>query len=467
MPSELSPHFRADGIAAVTDGGAEKDRALRRFPATFRHPLRQLIYDAGGQSPPAGMDRPDEWLGPMGDEDGKAVGGADADQQVRSIGQQTVRFDPGCHRGVHPFHKGPMNLLGKEMKAGFQGLLEVVRGPIGRPAGPDMGSKVHQVEFHEFVIIALMLASLAARTLGRWDAGAPGSRKVGKSRFRSLDFAPYAVRRTLNGLSRYALLAAAPFIFQVPPEFADRQTWLERNAPAIYEHYADMMGIHPAGVFPGAPLVVEVVRADPRIFAWADGIYAHGRLVLKAGRVDEFPELFRHELAHAFIEAAGGGRVAVWFNEGLAMRLSGGDEDSLTAFWTAVRRRPRLADLADDFPGGGMAVRMAYARSRAAVDGIVEEAGWEGVLAVLDGCRRGLPFDQALLYGTGRNTTGWEKILGRPEWVGYLFTGFGSLLWFLLAAVVVVAYIRLRRRQRAVIAGWDEEDKHDPDVPRV
>jgi len=264
-----------------------------------------------------------------------------------------------------------------------------------------------------------------------------------------------------------ALLAAAPFVFQVPPEFADRQAWLERNAPAIYEHYAGMMGIHPASVYPGAPLVVEVVRSDPRIFPWADGIYSNGRLVLKAGRMDEFPELFRHELAHAFVEAAGGGRVAVWFNEGLAMRLSGGGEDALAAFWTAVRRRPRLSDLAADFPDSGVAVRMAYARSRAALDKIAKEAGWEGVLAVLNGCRRGLPFDQALLYGTGRNTAGWETALGRPEWVATLFSGFGSVLWFLLAAVVVVAYISLRRRQRAVIAGWDEEDKHDPDVPRV
>jgi hypothetical protein len=113
-----------------------------------------------------------------------------------------------------------------------------------------------------------------------------------------------------------------------------------------------------------------------------------------------------------------------------------------------------------------MAVRMAYARSRSALDAIAEEAGWEGVLAVLSGCRRGLPFDQALLYGSGRNTAGWEQAIGRPEWVAHLFSGFGSLLWFLLAAVVVVAYIRLRRRQRAMIAAWDEEDKHDPDVPR-
>ena len=288
-------------------------------------------------------------------------------------------------------------------------------------------------------------------------------------------FAQNAVRRTLNGFSRYALratnyallLAASPFIFQVPPEFADRQAWLERNAPPIYEHYAGMLGIHPGSAYPGAFLVVEVVRSDPRIFPWADGIYSNGRLVLKAGRMEEFPELFRHELAHAFIEAAGGGRVAVWFNEGLAMRLSGGREDWPAAFWAAVRGRPRLGELSDRFPESGMAVRTAYARSISAMGKIVDEAGWEGVLAVLQGCRRGLPFDRALLYGTGRNTAGWDKVAGRPDWLPTLAAGSGSLLWFLLAAVVVVAYIRLRRRQRAVIAGWDEEEKHDPDVPRV
>lgn len=302
----------------------------------------------------------------------------------------------------------------------------------------------------------------------------PESRKAGKLEIRSRTWLGGSLCARITSLTScalratsYALFAAAPFIFQIPPEFADRQAWLERNAPPIYEHYADMLGIHPGSAFPGAPLVVEVVRSDPRVFPWADGIYSNGRLVLKAGTMEEFPELFRHELAHAFIEAAGGGRVAVWFNEGLAMRLSGGEGDALAAFWSSVRKRPRLTDLADGFPEGGTAVRMAYARSKTALDTIAEEAGWEGVLAVLSGCRRGLPFDQALLYGTGRNTAGWEKAIGRPEWVAYLFSGFGSLLWFLLAAVVVVAYIRLRRRQRAMIAAWDEEDKHDPDVPRV
>jgi hypothetical protein len=311
-----------------------------------------------------------------------------------------------------------------------------------------------------------MFAMLTAGQRDNKAAGQQGSRTAGQL---------CGVRRTKCGFwrnavdsSRFALLAAAaPFIFQVPPEFADRRAWLERNAPAIYEHYAGMLGTHPGAAYPGAPLVVEVVRSDPRIYPWADGIYSNGLLLLEAGTMEEFPERFRHELAHAFIEAAGAERVAVWFNEGLAMHLSGGPEDLPAAFWAALRGRPRLADLADGFPQGGMAVRLAYARSRSAVGHIVREAGWEGVLAVLQGCRRGLPFDRALLYGTGRNTTGWDQAAGRPDWLPALVAGSGTLLWFLLAAVVMVAYIRLRRRRKAVIASWDEEDPHDPDVPRV
>jgi len=268
-------------------------------------------------------------------------------------------------------------------------------------------------------------------------------------------------RKRLIPLWRWALLAFSPFIFEVHPEFADRLDWLQRQAPGIYEHYAGKTGIRPP-----PPLVVEVVRSDPRIYPWADGIYSNGRLLLKAGSMEDFPELFRHELAHAFVEAAGGGRVAVWFNEGLAMHMSGGREDLPAALWAAVRGRPRLQDLAARFPEGGMGVRLAYARSRQAVGRIVDQAGWEGVLTVLQGCRRGLPFDLALLYGTGRNTAGWDKAAGRPDWIPTLVAGSGTLRWFLLAGVVVVAYIRLRRRQKAMIASWDEEDKHDPDVPR-
>ena len=483
MAAEPFPHIRSDLIATGADGGAQEGGEIRGHQATRRNPFRQTVQYAAGETPPTGMDRAGERCGPVGDEDGEAVGRPDADEEARGAGEEAVGLDAGRDGGLHPLDSRPVDLPGKQGKAGPQGPGEGFGRAVGRPGGPDAGSEFDGMEVHEFAIIAPMPihptagtrecgnARTLRRTKIRSTYPVSGVSRLCASIWEYLSgrgnipaFPPFR----LPALAHCALLAAAaPFIFQVPPEFSDRLAWLERHAPPIYEHYAGMLGTHPGAAFPDAPLVVEVVRSDPRIFPWADGIYSSGRLVLRAGAMEEFPELFRHELAHAFIEAAGGGRVAVWFNEGLAMRLSGGATDPAAAFWASVRGRPRLQDLAASFPDGGMAVRLAYARSHAVVGRIADEAGWEGILAVLHGTRRGLPFDQALLYGTGRTTAGWDRAAGRPEWVGALLSGSGAFLWFLIAAVVVVAYIRLRRRRRAVIAGWEEDEHDDPDVPRV
>jgi hypothetical protein len=285
---------------------------------------------------------------------------------------------------------------------------------------------------------------------------------------------PFDVRRTpyADGLLRKAslllLAAVTPFIFQVPPEFTEARAWLERHATVEAENLSSLLGMAAP-----APLAVHVVRDDPRIPGWADGIYSDGVLVLRGLPMDRFPEVFRHELAHAFLSARlERGRAPIWFHEGMASLLAGESREFLPGLLTHLRREPRLSSLAESFPEEGLALHLAYAKSQAVVTFIRREAGWDGLLAVLSETRAGRGFETALLFRTGRGSRGWEEAFYAADLERLLIAVVtsSSLLWALFAALLVVAYIRQRRARREVLRAWEAEeddDIHDPDVPRL
>jgi len=262
-------------------------------------------------------------------------------------------------------------------------------------------------------------------------------------------------------------LAATSFVFRVPPEFKDTRVWLERHAPDMYDHYTSTLGWTPP-----PPLIVEVVRDDPRIPPWATGIYMDGLLLIREDTVERFPEVFRHELAHAFISAGlGRGRAPVWFHEGLAQHLAGENREFLPDLLTHIRREPRLAGLADAFPSEGLGLHLAYAKSQAVVAFILKEAGWEGILGLMADVRAGRSFETALLYRTGRGSLSWEEAFYAADSEKILLTivTSSSVIWALFAVLLVVAYIRQRKERQAILRAWEDEedDTDDPDVPRV
>lgn len=272
------------------------------------------------------------------------------------------------------------------------------------------------------------------------------------------------LRRTGTSL----LAAAVPFMFQVPPEYGEARAWLERHAPVEVDRLSSLLGMAPP-----VPLVVQVVRNDDRIPGWADGIYSNGILVLRGLSMERFPEVFRHELAHAFLSARlQRGRAPVWFHEGMASLLAGESREFLPGLLTHLKREPRLSTLAETFPEEGMTLHLAYAKAQAVVTFMRREAGWDGLLAVLSDVRGGRGFETALLYRTGKGSRGWEEAFYAAD-IERLFIAVvtsSSLLWALFAALLVVAYIRQRRAQRKILRAWEaeeEEDIDDPDVPRV
>jgi hypothetical protein len=281
---------------------------------------------------------------------------------------------------------------------------------------------------------------------------------------RCTKFADWFFRRT--GLS--LLAAVSPFLFQVPPEYSEARTWLERHAPLEADRLSSLLGMATP-----APLAVHVVPNDDRIPGWADGIFANGVLILRGLSMERFPEVFRHELAHAFLSARlERGRAPVWFHEGMASLLAGESREFLPGLLAHLRREPRLSTLAETFPEEGMAIHLAYAKSQAVVTFMRREAGWDGLLAVLSDVRAGRGFETALLYRTGRGSRGWEEAFHTADAERLLIAVVtsSSLLWALFAALLVVAYMRQRRARQEVLRAWEaeeEDDTDDPDVPRV
>lgn len=255
------------------------------------------------------------------------------------------------------------------------------------------------------------------------------------------------------------------FIFRIPPEYGDIRHWLEQHAPAEEQRMTSLMGSAPPW-----PLGVEVVRTDGRIPPWADGIYSDGRMIIHGLSMERFPEVFRHELAHAFLYARlGEGRAPLWFHEGMACLLSGESREFLPGILAHLKREPRLAALADEFPSEGIALQLAYAKAQAVVTFIRHEAGWETLLGVVNDVRGGRPFETALLYRTGRGSRGWEDAFYAADSERFLLAVVtsSSLLWVLFAVLLVIAYRRQKQTRKAVLQAWEEEDDHDPDVPRV
>lgn len=102
----------------------------------------------------------------------------------------------------------------------------------------------------------------------------------------------------------------------------------------------------------------------------------------------------RHELAHAFLQEIGGGRVPGWLNEGLAQYLEGGDRAAALARSRALLAGGELFGL--ERLRGSLAswesseeIARAYAQSLVLVDHVAREYGELVLRRMVEGCGEG------------------------------------------------------------------------------
>ena len=153
------------------------------------------------------------------------------------------------------------------------------------------------------------------------------------------------------------------------------------------------------------PRPIEVVLYSPDQFktvtklpAWAVGIY-DGRIKVPIGggspSAQDLERVLEHELVHAMVAAIAGPTVPAWLNEGLATALERAgaewaEEVSAAIPSTAVAALPRgfRALMPAD-------ARVAYAISTRVVQRLLDQYGLAGIVRLLRGIGRGLPFPEA------------------------------------------------------------------------
>ncbi len=177
-------------------------------------------------------------------------------------------------------------------------------------------------------------------------------------------------------------------------------------------------------------------------------------------------EVFRHELAHiALQDATLGHHVPRWFNEGFAIHASGESPylrwKTLESASLAKQILP-LSELDEGFPNDNYEVSVAYAESADFVRFLVRD-GDEGRFSTLvSHVRKGTPFERALgdAYTTNLRKLEfqWREDLSRRFTLLPVVLG-GSLLWVLMAGILVLAYMKKRRKAKETLVRWEREER--------
>jgi hypothetical protein len=179
----------------------------------------------------------------------------------------------------------------------------------------------------------------------------------------------------------------------------------------------------------------------------------------------DLSEVFRHELAHvALHDAVRGNWVPRWFNEGLAVYVSGeGRGARLRALWIATvsQRLIPLERLDREFPADEVAVEVAYAQSADVVRYLLGAEDRARFLSLVARTRQGQGFDSALADAYGVNTRAlefqWKEDVSR-RYTFWPIVFSGGLIWVAALVLIVLAWRRRKRRDKVTLAHWAREE---------
>jgi hypothetical protein len=275
--------------------------------------------------------------------------------------------------------------------------------------------------------------------------------------FEHRDLGWLQVASTPNASERLKPLLAEANAFREKLAASLGQTVLEHVELRIARTPEEMANVAPAALpppayavgvaYPGLDLVL-LTLTEPRTSEGTD-----------------LGEVFRHELAHiALNDAVRGQHVPTWFNEGLAIHLSGERFfDRQKTLWDARLSGTILPlDQIDrSFPSESYDVSIAYAESADFVRFLLRKADSARFIALVQRVRDGQAFNGALGNAYGTDVRKLEY-----QWRGEVDHKFnylpvimgGSLLWAALFGVMVAAYVKRRRRAKKTLARWAREE---------
>jgi len=221
----------------------------------------------------------------------------------------------------------------------------------------------------------------------------------------------------------------------------------------------------------------ETVGSD--IPGWAAGVAVGSRnlVVLKPRRLTfrrgtTLRQTVRHELTHIVVGANYAmGRLPRWLNEGIAMWRA--DEPTFRgefnlAASTLFGRLVPMGRLDREFQNARNDVAaVCYGESRSLVDFVIAQHGEDALVRILEKSRSATA-DEAFISALGRPSSQlyreWRRWMQRyVYWYSVLS---GVALFWLMALLVLISYVRKRIWGRRKLAEWDKEDGTTPlDLP--
>ncbi|MBK8172567.1 MAG: hypothetical protein IPK60_19825 [Sandaracinaceae bacterium] len=221
------------------------------------------------------------------------------------------------------------------------------------------------------------------------------------------------------------------------------------------------------------------LNAPPPAYASGVAYPASGwiLLTLSAPETWELPNLrlvFAHELSHiALHRAVNGVPLPRWFVEGVAINQSGERSfERVRTLWEAnvSGNLVTMRALSRSFPSRAHEVNIAYAQSASFVAFMHDDTDHaDRVPRLIRELRRGRAFPTAIFEAYNR-TLGtlereWRKELNERYTALPLIMS-GSGLWVLTSVLIVLAAMRARRRKRATLQRWGEEEADRDRVER-
>jgi hypothetical protein len=217
----------------------------------------------------------------------------------------------------------------------------------------------------------------------------------------------------------------------------------------------------------------QALHEGATVPAWSVGTADSrtGRIVLLAPRAvtngsTDIAKVLHHEYGHLIVRAVLGVHDAPrWFEEGLVMLHS--RQWSLFMTYTLARavvtdRLLPMARLHYGFPAARPDAELAYAQSFSFVAFIKASFGPNALPRILGGLGQGLSLDASLRVATGSGLSDlerrWRKHLRkRYTWISVAGSFFS--LWFLASLLFIIGYWRKRKRTRAILRRWEDEER--------
>jgi hypothetical protein len=262
-----------------------------------------------------------------------------------------------------------------------------------------------------------------------------------------------------------------------PPSANERVAPIIRDADAVKAELVEALG---QPVLERVEVRIALTTADMARLApvnapppeYASGVAYNGMhfvlismLQPRGAEAVDVEETFRHEMAHVALEdAVGGHHVPVWFNEGLAITLSNENAFARTQTLATATLHGTLIPLSDldrSFPRDNHEVSIAYAQAADFMKFLRRRSDHARFVSMIERVKDGQAFDRAIADAYGSDLRKlefqWRSELERRFSIIPALTG-GGLIWVLVIGALVFAYVRRRRRSKAILEKWEREE---------